>query len=145
MLSETKGSQHLQLRHNRGGTGHAPQKQCNLNIQIYTRIRECALFPALEALPEDSGQAIRNSPTARVAKDGSHGSKCEVDGSSSAKGKGRDQAEPTPMTSDVAELAAPELDRDASGTHEHDRCGQRKDENTDRRNGGTSQGENEIK
>eukprot|EP00965_Chrysotila_dentata_P183544 6060739-Pleurochrysis_carterae.AAC.1 len=37
------------------------------------------------------------------------------------------------MTSTVAELTAPELARNVSETHAHDRCGQTADENTDLR------------
>eukprot|EP00965_Chrysotila_dentata_P092092 3040361-Pleurochrysis_carterae.AAC.1 len=48
------------------------------------------------------------------------------------------------MTSAVAELTTPELARNMSGTHEHDRCGQTADENTDFCNGETSKGERET-
>eukprot|EP00965_Chrysotila_dentata_P065872 2182094-Pleurochrysis_carterae.AAC.1 len=48
------------------------------------------------------------------------------------------------MTSAVAELATLELARNVSETHEHDRCGQTADKNTDHRNGGTSKEEMET-
>eukprot|EP00965_Chrysotila_dentata_P121370 4012686-Pleurochrysis_carterae.AAC.1 len=48
------------------------------------------------------------------------------------------------MTSAVAELNAPELARNMSETHAHERCGQTADENTDLCNGETSKGERET-
>eukprot|EP00965_Chrysotila_dentata_P004709 153611-Pleurochrysis_carterae.AAC.1 len=120
---------------------HAESKAAD--VADATRIGERACSPAMEALPtESSGQAIGSLPTARVAEDGSWGSKCVADGSSSTKGKDRDEAEPTPMTSAVAEPATLGLTRDVSETHEHDRCGQAADENTDRHNGRASKEEN---